>query len=152
MLQNRRLIFHFRDSELFHLLLLIILPSTIIEFSLIHILRLLEFKISLKRKDTFNDNNLGSAHHYNDVSSSLSLLVSPQKDDKKSEWLSILSNLWLHLEPDIILHPHLETNYTGNERTHGWNVFCWPFLTKTKREWPFSGNFQDKFLPGALDW
>ena len=47
-------------------------------------------------------------------------------------------------------HPHLETNYTGNERTHGWNIFCCPFLTKTKREWPFSGHFQSKFLLGAL--
>ena len=47
-------------------------------------------------------------------------------------------------------HPHLETNYTGNERTHGWNIFCWPFLTETKREWPFSGHFQSKFLLGAL--
>ena len=47
-------------------------------------------------------------------------------------------------------HPHLEPNYTGDERTHGWNIFCWPFLTKTKREWPFSGHFQSKFLLGAL--
>ena len=52
------------------------------------------------------------------------------------------------LEPEV--HPHLEPNYTGDERTHGWNIFCWPFLTKTKREWPFSGHFQSKFLLGAL--
>ena len=53
---------------------------------------------------------------------------------------------YTHLYP----HPHLETNYTGNERTHGWNIFCWPFLTETKREWRFSGHFQSKFLLGAL--
>ena len=46
--------------------------------------------------------------------------------------------------------PHLKPNYTGNERTHGWNIFCCSFLTETKQEWPFSGHFQSKFLLGAL--
>ena len=42
------------------------------------------------------------------------------------------SSAWLQALPGP--HPHLEPNYTGNERTHGWNIFCWPFLTETKQE------------------
>ena len=47
-------------------------------------------------------------------------------------------------------HPRLQETYTGHEKTHGQNNFFWPFLTKTKQEWPLTGHFQGKFLLGAL--
>ena len=47
-------------------------------------------------------------------------------------------------------HPRLQETYTGHEKTHGQNNFFWPFLTKTKQEWPLTGHFQGKFLLGTL--
>ena len=47
-------------------------------------------------------------------------------------------------------HPRLQETYTGHWKTHGQNNFFWPFLTKTKQEWPLTGHFQGKFLLGAL--
>ena len=56
-------------------------------------------------------------------------------------------NCSAHYQPK---HPRLQETYTGHEKTHGQNNFFWPFLTKTKQEWPLTGHFQGKFLLGTL--
>ena len=47
-------------------------------------------------------------------------------------------------------HPHLQQNYTGHETTPCWNIFCWSFLGKTKRVWPFPGHVHGEFFLCAL--
>ena len=49
-----------------------------------------------------------------------------------------------------ISHPRLQVRYTGHEKTPSRFLFFWPFLTKTKQEWPLPGHIQSEFLLGTL--
>ena len=48
------------------------------------------------------------------------------------------------------IHPRLQGDYTGHGKTPSRFLFFWPFLTKTKQEWPLPGHIHCKFLLGSL--
>ena len=47
-------------------------------------------------------------------------------------------------------HPRLQGDYTGHGKTPSRFLFFWPFLTKTKQEWPLPGHVHGYFLLGSL--
>ena len=54
------------------------------------------------------------------------------------------------IQQGLAWHPRLQGGYTGHEKTPSRFLFFWPFLTKTKQEWPLPGHIQSEFLLGTL--